>query len=194
MCRLCSRSTASFRTIAEIQRRFKPFLENGDDSLIPPDLQRCMYTIVSRSARWQPLRTWLTSISNPLNRPSDTEEKPSGKRSDRVSRACHLFLAELNLENHRADRRLTVYDSPPTASAKIDALMSLGATQSDELIKKTFTMLHDGSIKDQDVMYGFVSLSSNRKATRDVAKYFKENYKTVSFRGFLFETRGGLTR
>jgi hypothetical protein len=35
------------RTIAEIQRRFKPFLENGDDSLIPPDLQRCIYTIVS---------------------------------------------------------------------------------------------------------------------------------------------------
>lgn len=58
--------------------------------------------------------------------------------------------------------------------------MSLGATQSDELIKKTFTMLHDGSIKDQDVMYGFVSLSSNRKATRDVSKYFRENYKAVS--------------
>ena len=35
-----------FRTIAEIQKRFKPFLENGDDSQIPPDLQRCIYTIV----------------------------------------------------------------------------------------------------------------------------------------------------
>lgn len=39
------------RTIAEIQRRFKPFLENGDDSLIPPDLQRCIYTIVSPEQR-----------------------------------------------------------------------------------------------------------------------------------------------
>jgi hypothetical protein len=39
------------RTIAEIQRRFKPFLENGDDSLIPPDLQRCIYTIVSPERR-----------------------------------------------------------------------------------------------------------------------------------------------
>jgi len=58
--------------------------------------------------------------------------------------------------------------------------MSLGATQKPELIEKTFTMLHDGSIKDQDVMYGFVSLSSNRLATRKVAAYFKDNYKTVS--------------
>jgi aminopeptidase 2 len=89
-----------------------------------------------------------------------------------------------------------VYDAPPTASAKIDALMSLGATQSDELIKKTFTMLHDGSIKDQDVMYGFVSLSSNRKATRDVAKYFKDNYKAVSWgwQGVWRCRLGGLTR
>jgi aminopeptidase 2 len=88
-----------------------------------------------------------------------------------------------------------VYDAPPTASAKIDALMSLGATQSDELIKKTFTMLHDGSIKDQDVMYGFVSLSSNRKATRDVAKYFKDNYKAVSWgwQGVWRCRSGGLT-
>jgi hypothetical protein len=73
--------------------------------------------------------------------------------------------------------------------------MSLGATQSDELIKKTFTMLHDGSIKDQDVMYGFVSLSSNRKATRDVAKYFKDNYKAVSWgwQGVWRCRSGGLT-
>lgn len=54
--------------------------------------------------------------------------------------------------------------------------MSLGATQKPDLLEKTFEMLHDGSIKDQDVMYGFVSLSSNRKATRDVADYFMKNY------------------
>lgn len=119
-------------TIAELQRRFKPFLDSNDDSLIPPDLQRVIFTIAVRhggEAEWKKIRQ--------------------------------------------------VYDNPPTASAKIDALMSLGATKKPEYIKKTFDMLHDGSIKDQDVMYGFVTLSSNRLATRDVAQYFKDNYKAM---------------
>jgi hypothetical protein len=75
------------RTIAEIQRRFKPFLENGDDSLIPPDLQRCIYTIVSSSH--QPHKHICTLVDRRLfhpYRPSDTVAKPNGRRSDRVSR------------------------------------------------------------------------------------------------------------
>lgn len=35
---------APYSTIAELQRRFQPFLEKGDDSLIPPDLQRELYS------------------------------------------------------------------------------------------------------------------------------------------------------
>jgi aminopeptidase 2 len=112
--------------------------------------------------------------------------KPSGRRSEKVS------LRIPPPQHTRIDPDSTshgpiVYDKPPTASAKIDALMSLGATQKPELIEKTFTMLHDGSIKDQDVMYGFVSLSSNRLATRKVAAYFKDNYKTVSRSRWLIE-------
>jgi aminopeptidase 2 len=144
------------RTIAELKRRFQPFLEKNDDSLIPPDLQRSIFTIVSDS---------LCLVSSiPLTSGLDLP----------------LMLLLLQAVRHGGEAEWKkireVYDSPPTASTKIDALMSLGSTQKSELLEKTFEMLHDGSIKDQDVMYGFVSLSSNRKATRDVSDYFMKRY------------------
>jgi aminopeptidase 2 len=56
-----------------------------------------------------------------------------------------------------------VYGNPPNPSTKIDALMSLGATKKPELIERTFKMLEDGTIKDQDIMVGRTVLScSNR--------------------------------
>ncbi len=91
--------------IAELKRRFQPFLEKGDDSLIHADLQRAIFTNAVRhggEAEWKKVRE--------------------------------------------------VYGKPINPSTKIDALMSLGATKKPELIEKTFEMLADGTIKDQDVM------------------------------------------
>jgi aminopeptidase 2 len=45
-----------------------------------------------------------------------------------------------------------VYDNPPNPSTKIDALLALGAPKDDALISKSFSMIDDGSILDQDVM------------------------------------------
>jgi len=69
-----------------------------------------------------------------------------------------------------------IYGNPPNPSTKIDALMSLGATKKPELIEKTFKMLEDGTIKDQDIMYGFVSLSSNRLTRREIGTWFFDHY------------------
>lgn len=115
--------------LAELKRRFQPFLEKGDDSLIHADLQRSIFTNAVRhggEAEWKKVRE--------------------------------------------------VYGNPPNPSTKIDALMSLGATKKPELIEMTFKMLEDGTIKDQDVMYGFVSLSSNRITRRQIGTWFKDNY------------------
>ncbi|KAI5449750.1 Aminopeptidase 2 mitochondrial [Naganishia albida] len=118
--------------IQEIQKRFQPFLTSNDDSQIPADVQRTIFTIAVRHG----------------------------------GEAEYKKIRE-------------VYDNPPNPSTKIDALLALGATKDTNLIKKTFTMLDDGSVLDQDLMYAFVALSSNRLATRDVAKYFKDNYSVL---------------
>lgn len=118
--------------IAEIQKRFQPFLANGDDSQIPADVQRTIFTIAVRHG------------------------------------------GEQEYQKIRE-----VYDNPPNPSTKIDALLALGAPKDPKLIQKTFDMIGDGSILDQDIMYAFVALTSNRLAARDVAKYFKDNYDTL---------------
>lgn len=55
-------------TIQEVQRRFQPFLESGDDSLIHPDTQRCIYTIAVRHGgekEWQKIRDVYANPPNP---------------------------------------------------------------------------------------------------------------------------------
>jgi aminopeptidase 2 len=91
--------------IEEIQKRFQPFLASNDDSQIPADVQRTMFTIAVR----------------------------------------HGGEAEYN-------KIREVYDNPPNPSTKIDALLALGASKDTKLIKKTFDMLDDGSVLDQDLM------------------------------------------
>lgn len=92
--------------ISEIQKRFQPFLANGDDSQIPADVQRTIFTIAVRHG---------------------------GEKEYQKIRE--------------------VYDNPPNPSTKIDALLALGAPKDPKLIQKTFDMIADGSILDQDVMY-----------------------------------------
>jgi aminopeptidase 2 len=91
--------------ISEIKKRFQPFLASGDDSQIPPDVQRTIFTVAVRHG----------------------------------GEAEYKKIRE-------------VYDNPPNPSTKIDALLALGAPKDDALISKSFSMIDDGSILDQDVM------------------------------------------
>ena len=96
--------------LAELKRRFKPFLEKGDDSLIPADIQRAVF---------------------------QNNVKHGGK-------------AEW-------EKILEVYNKPPNPSTKVDAMYSLCSTRDEELLEKTFKMMGDGSVKDQDLYIFFVS-------------------------------------
>lgn len=96
--------------LAELKRRFQPFLEKGDDSLIPADLQRAIFTNCVKhggKAEWEKI--------------------------------------------------LEVYNKPPNPSTKVDAMASLCATQDAALLDRTFAMIGDGTVKDQDVYMFFVS-------------------------------------
>lgn len=119
-------------TLDEIRKRFQPFMESGDDSLIHPDTQRCIYTV---SVRHGGEREW--------------------------------------------NKIRSVYDKPPNPSTKTDALMALGATKNEACLEKAFAMIHDGSVKSQDTMYPFASLSANRLAVRKTSKYFMDHYSEL---------------
>lgn len=96
--------------LAELKARFQPFLENGDDSRIPPDLQRSIY----------------------------------------VNAVRHGGVAEY-------EKILATYNKPPNPSTKVDAMWALCAAKQDDLIDRTFKMLSDGSVKDQDTYIFAVS-------------------------------------
>ncbi|CAO1632621.1 unnamed protein product [Parajaminaea phylloscopi] len=66
---------------------------------------------------------------------------------------------------------LALYRKAPTPTHKIAALLALGATKDEELIKRTFEWVFDGDeVKTQDYMYPIMALSSNvatRRQLRD---------------------------
>ncbi|TXT13659.1 hypothetical protein VHUM_01026 [Vanrija humicola] len=119
--------------LAELKSRFQPFLENNDDSRIPPDLQRSIFSNAVR----------------------------------------HGGEAEYN-------KILEVYNKPPNPSSKVDAMYALAAARDPKLLDRTFAMLSDGSVKDQDLYIFFYGLGGNRAARRRVADYFFDNYDAVS--------------
>jgi aminopeptidase 2 len=108
--------------LAELKKRFKPFLENNDDSQIPPDLQRSIY----------------------------------------LNNTRHGGLAEY-------EKMLKAYNKPPNPSTKVDAMYALCATRQNDLIDRTFKMLDDGSVKDQDMYIFAVSVCHMRHDATSVA-------------------------
>jgi aminopeptidase 2 len=96
--------------LEELKSRFEPFLTNNDDSRIPPDLQRTIYTIATR----------------------------------------HGGVKEY-------EKILEVYNKPPNPSTKVDAMYALAATRNEECLNRTFAMMEDGSVKDQDLYLFCVS-------------------------------------
>ena len=90
--------------LAELKRRFAPFLSNNDDSQIPPDLQRTVFFNATR----------------------------------------HGGVKEY-------EKMIEVYNKPPNPSTKVDAMYALCLTGDEALLDRTFKMMGDGSVKDQDV-------------------------------------------
>ncbi len=101
--------------LAELRRRFEPFLTEGDDSHIPPDLQRSTYVNATR----------------------------------------HGGVKEY-------EKMIEVYNKPPNPTSKVDAMCSLCSTRNEELLDRTFKMLGDGSVKNQDLYIFCVSYDARR--------------------------------
>ncbi|KAG8687839.1 Aminopeptidase 2 mitochondrial, partial [Ceratobasidium sp. 395] len=69
-----------------------------------------------------------------------------------------------------------IAENPPTPSAKIAAMLAMTMAQEKSLTEKTLQyMLTD--VKDQDMMYYFAGLSSNRASRRRIAEFLQENYE-----------------
>lgn len=72
-------------------------------------------------------------------------------------------------------RRL--YRKPPTPTHKIAALLALGATKDEKLIKRTFDWVFTGDeIKTQDYMYPILALSSNASTRRQLREAVQERH------------------
>ncbi|KAG9085108.1 Aminopeptidase 2 mitochondrial [Ceratobasidium sp. UAMH 11750] len=71
-----------------------------------------------------------------------------------------------------------IAENPPTPSAKIAAMLAMTQAQEKSLTEKTLGyMLTD--VKDQDMMYYFAGLSSNRASRRRIAEFLQENYEKL---------------
>jgi aminopeptidase 2 len=125
-------SAGDKEVLAEIKRRFTPFLEKNDDSLIHGDIQRSVF----------------------------------------VNSVKHGDKAEWN-------KIREVYSKPPNPSTKVDAIYSLCQTRNEECLDKTFDMMDDGSVKDQDLYLFFASFSGNPIARKRIGTYFMDNFDKV---------------
>ena len=54
------------------------------------------------------------------------------------------------------DKLRAVYDKPPNPSTKVDAMYSMCMTKDKALLDRVFTMMEDGSVKNQDLYIFFV--------------------------------------
>lgn len=115
--------------VKELQERFAHFMETGDDSRIPPDLQRHIYTNATRHG--------------------------GEKEYEKI---------------------LAVYKKAPNPSTKVDAMWALCSSRDEKLLERTFGMLSDGSVKDQDLYIFCFGLAGNKVSRRKTANWFKDNY------------------
>ncbi|KAF8633724.1 hypothetical protein AX17_004382 [Amanita inopinata Kibby_2008] len=70
------------------------------------------------------------------------------------------------------------HDQPKTPTAKIAAIIAMGATEDPKLIKETFDFIMMKS-RDQDMMYFFRGLETNFKTRRALAQFFKDEYNAL---------------
>jgi len=137
--------------LAELKSRFEPFLSNNDDSRIPPDLQRTIYSCATR----------------------------------------HGGIKEY-------EKILEVYNKPPNPSTKVDAMYALTTVKDEALLDRTFAMMTDGSVKDQDLYIFCFGLAANRVARRRNTKWVMDNYDMLCAKysdsmGMSYIIKGGFT-
>lgn len=60
----------------------------------------------------------------------------------------------------------------------------MGSAEDPDLLKETFQFILDKA-KDQDVLYFFRELSTNSKARRSLAQFFRDQYAAVGIQPWL---------
>ncbi|KAJ6547370.1 hypothetical protein B0H19DRAFT_1237927 [Mycena capillaripes] len=117
--------------IAELRSRFTHFMETGDDSKIPADLQ---YSI---------------------------------------------FHAAVKYGGHAEyEAVVKIQEKPKTPTARLSAIVAMGATQDPALLEQTFSYILTKS-RDQDIVYFFRGLRSNVLARPRLTTFFKDNYDAL---------------
>ncbi|WFC99442.1 Aminopeptidase 2 mitochondrial [Malassezia yamatoensis] len=71
---------------------------------------------------------------------------------------------------------LNMYKKPDTPAHKTSAMYALGSTRDPKLIQRTLDFVFSDQVKTQDIMYFFVSLSSNTDARRDLLRRFQKDF------------------
>ncbi|KAN0060302.1 Aminopeptidase 2 mitochondrial [Thecaphora frezii] len=77
---------------------------------------------------------------------------------------------------------LSVYRKPETPTHKIAAMLALGTSQDEALLKRTIDFLFSGEVKEQDFMYFFAALSANPKGRRLIWEATKARFDELSKR------------
>ncbi|KDR73433.1 hypothetical protein GALMADRAFT_72186 [Galerina marginata CBS 339.88] len=90
-----------------------------------------------------------------------------------------IFITAVgNGDREEYNAMIKILDKPKTPSQKIAAILAMGATQDEALLKETLTFMSTQA-RDQDVFYFFRSLTSNHKPRRLLTKYLLDEYDTV---------------
>lgn len=76
------------------------------------------------------------------------------------------------------DAIVGIHDKPKTPTARVAAIVAMGATRDPELLKRTFEFIKTKA-RDQDIVYYFRGLSVNTKMRHALVDYFKTEYETL---------------
>ncbi|KAK8869616.1 hypothetical protein IAR55_000183 [Kwoniella newhampshirensis] len=157
---------------------FKPVVDklgfdNGKDDA--PDVKELRELAVSTAAAAEDadvLKEMKERFAPFLEKNDDSRIPPDLQRSIFVNVVEHGGKAEY-------EKMLEVYNKPANPSSKVDAMYALAASRDEALIERTFKMLSDGSVKDQDLYIFFFGFSANRYSRRKIAEYFYAEYDNL---------------
>jgi aminopeptidase 2 len=175
---------------------FKPVVERmgyehaEEDS---PDTKELRALAVSSaaSAKDQGVLDELNSRFQPFLESNDDSQIPPDLQRT-------IFVNAVRYGGEKAyEKILAVYNKPANPSTKVDAMYALCSPKDEALIERTFKMLEDGSVKDQDYYIFFFGLGANHAARRKISDYFLDHYDALYKRfensGINYLVRGSLT-
>jgi len=71
------------------------------------------------------------------------------------------------------------YDEARTPDQKITALTGLGYVQDEDLIERLLKFATSDDVKNQDILFIFLGLQSNRRSRRSLWNFVRENWYTI---------------